>query len=93
MFFAYPGSDSLDDLLEKLKIAFAESYSVEKELLGGGMSRLFLATDLALSRTVVIKILPPELTSDMMPFVGNQPGTMRIYNDEFPDECQISFCD
>jgi len=66
MFFAYPGPDSLDDLLEKLKIAFAESYSVEKELLGGGMSRLFLATDLALSRTVVIKILPPELTSDMM---------------------------
>ncbi len=30
------------------------------------MSRLFMATDLALNRRVVIKILPPELTSDMM---------------------------
>jgi serine/threonine-protein kinase len=30
------------------------------------MSRLFMATDLALNRKVVIKILPPELTSDMM---------------------------
>src|SRR5687768_4086859 len=30
------------------------------------MSRLFLATDLALNRKAVIKILPPELTSEMM---------------------------
>ena len=30
------------------------------------MSRLFRATDLALNRKIVIKILPPELTSDMM---------------------------
>jgi eukaryotic-like serine/threonine-protein kinase len=56
----------VDNLLEKLRNAFADSYRVEHELEAGGMSRLFLATDLALNRKVVIKILPPELTSDMM---------------------------
>jgi serine/threonine protein kinase len=56
----------VDNLLEKLRSAFADSYRVEDELEAGGMSRLFLATDLALNRKVVIKILPPELTSDMM---------------------------
>jgi serine/threonine-protein kinase len=56
----------VDDLLEDLRKGFADSYRVEEELKGGGMSRLFMATDLALNRKVVIKILPPELTSDMM---------------------------
>ena len=56
----------MDDLLEDLRKSFADSYRVDHELKGGGMSRLFMATDLALSRKVVIKILPPELTSDMM---------------------------
>jgi len=56
----------VDDLLEDLRKSFADSYRVDGELLGGGMSRLFMATDLALNRKVVIKILPPELTSDMM---------------------------
>ena len=56
----------MDDLLQDLRKSFADSYRVEHELMGGGMSRLFMATDLALNRKVVIKILPPELTSDMM---------------------------
>jgi eukaryotic-like serine/threonine-protein kinase len=56
----------VDQLLDQLRKSFADSYRVEQELEGGGMSRLFLATDLALSRKVVIKILPPELTSHMM---------------------------
>ncbi len=56
----------MDDLLEDLPKSFADSYRVDEELKGGGMSRLFLATDLSLNRQVVIKILPPELTSDMV---------------------------
>jgi len=56
----------VDDLLQTLRKSFADSYRVEDELMGGGMSRLFMATDLALNRKVVIKILPPELTSEMM---------------------------
>ncbi|HMG00807.1 MAG TPA: serine/threonine-protein kinase, partial [Gemmatimonadaceae bacterium] len=56
----------MDDLLENLRKSFADSYRVDAEMKGGGMSRLFMATDLALNRKVVIKILPPELTSNMM---------------------------
>jgi len=56
----------VDDLLEHLRKSFADAYRVDEELRGGGMSRLFRATDLALNRKIVIKILPPELTSDMM---------------------------
>jgi len=55
-----------EGLLERLRTIFADTYRVEEELKGGGMSRLFRATDLALNRLVVIKILPPELTSDVL---------------------------
>src|SRR5688572_23322545 len=34
---------------------------MERELGGGGMSRVFLASEQALRRRVVIKVLPPEL--------------------------------
>jgi serine/threonine-protein kinase len=55
-----------NELLEKLKKTFADTYDVHSELSGGGMSRLFLATDIALRRKVVIKILPPDMISPMM---------------------------
>jgi eukaryotic-like serine/threonine-protein kinase len=61
-----PSPARVDNLLEHLRKSFADSYRVEEELKRGGMSRLFMATDLALNRKVVIKILPPELTSEMM---------------------------
>src|SRR5438094_58593 len=35
----------------------------ETAIEGGGMSRLFLATQLDLNRKVVVKVLPPDLTS------------------------------
>src|SRR5687768_952788 len=57
---------SSNEMLDKLRTSFAELYSVEEEMKGGGMSRLFLARDLALNRRVVIKILPPDLVSPMM---------------------------
>lgn len=50
-------SDPLHPLLQHL----AERYDVERELGGGGMSRVFLATERALGRRVVIKVLSPEL--------------------------------
>ena len=53
------------DLLTALRDIFGDQFRVDVELTGGGMSRLFLATDHALGRKVVIKILPPELTSEM----------------------------
>ncbi|MBA3646597.1 MAG: protein kinase [Gemmatimonadaceae bacterium] len=56
----------MNELLDRLRTVFADSYQVDEELTGGGMSRLFRATDLALNRQIVIKILPPELTSELM---------------------------
>jgi serine/threonine-protein kinase len=45
-----------------LQAALGDTYSLEREITGGGMSRLFLATERSLNRRVVIKLLPPELT-------------------------------
>jgi serine/threonine-protein kinase len=55
----------LADLLARLQAAVGDTYRVEKELGGGGMSRLFLATESSLHRAVVIKLLPPEFTSEI----------------------------
>ena len=45
---------------DELQSTLAGSYTIERELGGGGQSRVFLARDLALDRDVVIKVLPPE---------------------------------
>ena len=47
----------MDDLQPRLQRALADAFRIERELGGGGMSRVFLATDPALNRTVVIKVL------------------------------------
>lgn len=48
---------------DEIHAAFTAAYDLERELLGGGMSRVFLATERALARRVVIKVLPPELAA------------------------------
>jgi eukaryotic-like serine/threonine-protein kinase len=48
---------------DTLQQALGTAYSIERELGGGGMSRVFLAKEMALGRRVVIKVLPPELTA------------------------------
>ena len=48
------------DLREELQRALGAAYTFERELGGGGMSRVFLATETALGRHVVVKVLPPE---------------------------------
>ena len=42
-----------------------DAYRLERELGGGGMSRVFLATDSALNRRIVVKVLPPELAAEV----------------------------
>ncbi len=46
-----------------LRAALEPAYTLERELVGGGMSRVFLATERALNRQVVIKVLPPDLAA------------------------------
>ena len=48
------------DLLDQLQSTLGPGYTLERELGGGGMSRVFAAVDAALGRRVVVKVLPPE---------------------------------
>jgi tetratricopeptide (TPR) repeat protein/predicted Ser/Thr protein kinase len=50
-------------LQERLQSALGQGYRVEKELGGGGMSRVFLAEEVRLGRRVVVKVLPPEMAA------------------------------
>ncbi|MDP9178891.1 MAG: protein kinase, partial [Gemmatimonadota bacterium] len=49
----------------QLQSTLGNAYQIERELGGGGMSRVFVATETAFGRRVVIKLLPPELTEGM----------------------------
>ncbi|MGH7516919.1 MAG: protein kinase domain-containing protein [Gemmatimonadales bacterium] len=51
----------MSDLAEVLAAALGPQYRLERELGGGGMSRVFVAEEVALGRRVAIKVLPPEL--------------------------------
>src|SRR5687767_7132209 len=49
------------DLRTYVQESLGAAYTLERELGGGGMSRVFVARDHALGRKVVVKVLPPEL--------------------------------
>jgi eukaryotic-like serine/threonine-protein kinase len=51
----------MTELRDQLQGTLGAAYSLDRELGGGGMSRVFVATETALGRTVVVKVLPPEL--------------------------------
>ena len=51
----------MTDLRSQLQATLAGSYTLERELGGGGMSRVFVADELRLKRKVVVKVLSPEL--------------------------------
>lgn len=48
-------------LRQQLQDALGSSYTIERELAGGGMSRVFVAEEMRFGRRVVIKVLAPEL--------------------------------
>jgi serine/threonine-protein kinase len=50
------------ELRERLESSLGEVFAIERELGGGGMSRVFLARERALDRQVVVKVLHPELS-------------------------------
>jgi eukaryotic-like serine/threonine-protein kinase len=51
------------EFAEHLQNALGSNYQLDRELTGGGMSRVFVATDRVLGRKVVVKVLPPELAA------------------------------
>ena len=50
----------MTDLRDHIQSSLGNSYTLEHELGGGGMARVFVATDRSLDRKIVVKVLPPE---------------------------------
>ncbi|HEY8062801.1 MAG TPA: protein kinase [Gemmatimonadales bacterium] len=53
------------DLRTQLQTNLGNAYVLERELGGGGMSRVFVANEVRLSRKVVVKVLTPELAQGL----------------------------
>ncbi len=51
--------------IQDLQRALGAAYTIERELGGGGMSRVFVATETKLDRSVVIKVIAPDLLEGM----------------------------
>ena len=49
------------NLRDQLQATLTGSHTIERELGGGGMSKVFVAEELRLKRKVVVKVLSPEL--------------------------------
>jgi len=52
-------------LRDELQHSLGGAYTIERELGGGGMSHVFAATETALGRRVVVKVLSPELAAGL----------------------------
>src|SRR6266850_7982448 len=52
-------------LKEGLEQSLGPAFVVERELTGGGMSRVFVALDSSLGRRVVVKALPADLAASV----------------------------
>jgi tRNA A-37 threonylcarbamoyl transferase component Bud32/tetratricopeptide (TPR) repeat protein len=53
------------DLRQRIQDSLSGTHTIERELGGGGMSRVFVATEHRLGRKVVVKVLAPELAAAM----------------------------
>ena len=54
-----------DDLRAQVQHALSGTYTLERELGGGGMSRVFVAEEHKLGRKVVVKVLSPHLPAPL----------------------------
>jgi serine/threonine-protein kinase len=55
----------LSELEPRLQAALGAAYRLERELGGGGMSRVFIAEEVELRRKVVVKVLPPDMAAGL----------------------------
>jgi eukaryotic-like serine/threonine-protein kinase len=58
-------SPPTDQIAQRLAAALAPAYTLRRELTGGGMSRVFEAVETALGRTVVVKLLAPNIAATL----------------------------
>jgi eukaryotic-like serine/threonine-protein kinase len=55
----------MPDARSQLQSSLGDDYTVERELGGGGMSRVYLVEDTRLHRRIVVKVLPPEMAAEV----------------------------
>ena len=55
-----------DQLRDRLQSSLGAALRLERELGGGGMARVFVATDSSLGRQVVVKVLSPETAEGLV---------------------------
>ena len=55
----------MTDIREHIEHGLRDSYRIVRELGGGGMSRVFLAEEIALGRLIVMKVLPADLAATL----------------------------
>jgi serine/threonine protein kinase len=55
----------MTSLESRLQDALGANYRIERELGGGGMSRVFVAEEVELGRKVVVKVLPPDMAAGL----------------------------
>ena len=55
----------MTSFLQQVKDTLGRTYTIERELDGGGMSRAFVAIHRATARKVVIKLLSRELIAEL----------------------------
>src|SRR5690242_5309560 len=53
------------ELRDQLQATLGNTYTLERELGGGGMSRVFVAEEHRLERKVVVKVLSPDLAQGL----------------------------
>ena len=53
----------VSDLRDQVQSSLGNAYTIDRELGGGGMSRVFVVHDTKLRRDLVVKVLPPELVA------------------------------
>src|SRR6185437_17278 len=61
----HPRHFPVTTLRTDLQRALGDAYRLERELGGGGMSRVFVAEELRLERKVVVKVLSPDLAQGL----------------------------
>ncbi len=57
----------MSDLIDRLRSALADRYSIEKEIGAGGMATVYLAEDVRHHRKVAVKVLRSELAATLGP--------------------------
>ena len=73
------------DIRESLQASLGDAYRIERELTRGSMSRAFAAHETALGRTVVRKVLSPELAATLFAERSKREISLAAHAHQVPE--------